>query len=290
MAIDRAKFLHQFQLEVSEHLSNLYRGLVHLQNNTADINLVKSLMIDAHTISGTSSMMGLQDIAMVARSLENGYMRVFQRSGEMTGAQFDVSFRALLSISSVMDQLSRSPESHSEALELGALSRMINDVFIDTSEPLAQDINRRADVVRSGRRCSPARTIAVLIVDDAPVITSFGREVLEAGGYKVFVACDGEEAMHLLEHLHFDLIVTDVSMPRMDGITLTRRVKQDGRFKHIPVVIMSTRSSLQEVQYGQDAGADAYMAKKDFTIEKLLNVVYSLTHKEPCNEQKNSGC
>jgi CheY-like chemotaxis protein len=69
----------------------------------------------------------------------------------------------------------------------------------------------------------------------------------------------------------------------MDGITLTRTIKQDGRLGNIPVVMMSTRSSLREMNLGQDAGADAYLPKNEFTVEKLLNVVYSLTHKEHGN-------
>jgi CheY-like chemotaxis protein len=286
MVIDKAKFMHQFQLEVSEHLSNLYRGLVHLQNNSEDKSILKALMIDAHTISGTSAMMGLQDISMLARSLENGYMRVFQRAGKMNLTQFDVSFRALLSIASEMDQQSSAKEP-AKMPDAGSLSKMITEAFLNPAGPLTEgsDEEQAGDsAASSAKRCPPGKMITVLVVDDAPVITAFGREVLEGAGYKVFVACDGEEALHLLEHLHFDLIVTDVSMPQMDGITLTRRVKQDGRFKDIPVIIMSTRSSLQEVQRGQQAGADAYLAKKDFTVEKLLNVVHSLIFKEPCND------
>jgi CheY-like chemotaxis protein len=288
MPIDRDKFFHQFQLEISEHLSNLYRGLLHIQMNAPDKGTMKMLMTDAHTISGTSAMMGLRDISLIARSLENGYMRVLQRAGEMNAEQFNISFSALLSIATIMDEQARSSEGADEHLDAGMLSDRIREAFADICAPVVVDSVQGTDAaatasVYCGRQCPASETITVLIVDDAPVITAFGREILETAGYLVHVAADGEEALHLLDHLKFDLVVTDVSMPQMDGITLTRTIKQDGRLGNIPVVMMSTRSSLREMNLGQDAGADAYLPKNEFTVEKLLNVVYSLTHKEHGN-------
>ena len=203
MAIDKAKFFHQFQLETSEHLSNLYRGLTHLQMNQHDNGAVKMLMTDAHTISGTSGMMGLHDISVIARSLENGFMKVLQRAGEINALQFNVSYSALLSIATIMDEQTRSIEGETGYLDAGLLCEKINEAFTDISAQSEEVVATEAGKTRSpqGRVCGPGDNIAVLLVDDAPVITAFGKEMLETAGYKVFVAGDGEEALYLLGNL-----------------------------------------------------------------------------------------
>ena len=74
----------------------------------------------------------------------------------------------------------------------------------------------------------------------------------------------------------FDLIITDILMPRMDGFELTTRLKEDGKCRDIPVIIVTTRESDEDRIRGLEAGADAYILKSEFTSEELLGRIERL--------------
>ena len=98
--------------------------------------------------------------------------------------------------------------------------------------------------------------------------------MLTAAGYRVIAVASGEEALHTLEHTEqVDVILTDVRMPGMDGITLTRRVKSHPRWQHIPVVILSADADPSTIQAGLEAGASAYLTKQDFQQGTLLETI-----------------
>ncbi len=114
----------------------------------------------------------------------------------------------------------------------------------------------------------------VLVVDDVFLTRELLRSVLTAAGYRVTAVASGEEALHTLEHTEqVDVILTDVRMPGMDGITLTRRVKSHPRWQHIPVVILSADADPSTIQAGLEAGASAYLTKQDFQQGTLLETI-----------------
>ena len=116
----------------------------------------------------------------------------------------------------------------------------------------------------------------ILVVDDSITIRTFEKALLENYGYRVAVAVDGQGAWDLIQEQSFDLIVTDVEMPLMNGFELTERIKRDGRFNAIPVVIVTSLSSEAEKQRGIEAGASAYIVKNQFESKVLLEVVQQL--------------
>jgi CheY-like chemotaxis protein len=116
----------------------------------------------------------------------------------------------------------------------------------------------------------PAR---VLVVDDALTTRMLEVGILEAGGYEVMSAGDGMEAWELLDGRGADLVVTDVHMPRADGLELCRRIRGSERFADLPVVMVTSLGSDEDRRAGLEAGADAYIVKSDLTGGTLLDVV-----------------
>jgi two-component system, chemotaxis family, sensor kinase CheA len=117
----------------------------------------------------------------------------------------------------------------------------------------------------------------VLVVEDSVTIRELQRSILEAAGYRVQTARDGRDAMtHLDRDEDIDLVVTDVEMPEMDGIELTRTIRAHATCSALPVVIVTSLGEDDERQRGIDAGADAYMVKRKFDQHDLLETVERL--------------
>lgn len=101
----------------------------------------------------------------------------------------------------------------------------------------------------------------ILIVDDNPINLKLAADVLEAGGYKVAKAEDAEQAAELLEHIMPDLILMDIALPGIDGLTFTRRLKADDRFRHLPVVAITAFAMKGDEKKAFDAGCVGYITK-----------------------------
>jgi two-component system chemotaxis sensor kinase CheA len=119
----------------------------------------------------------------------------------------------------------------------------------------------------------PAR---ILVVDDALTTRTLEVGILEAAGYEVLAAGDGLEAWAALDERGADLVVTDVHMPRSDGVELCRRIRSSERFSDLPVVMVTSLGSDEDRRAGLEAGADAYIVKTDLTGGTLLDAVERL--------------
>ena len=113
----------------------------------------------------------------------------------------------------------------------------------------------------------------ILVVEDEPAIAAGITSALEASGYQTHVASDGEDAWFLGDTEDFDLVVLDLGLPKMDGLTVLKRWRGAGR--QVPVLILTARGAWPERVEGIDAGADDYLAKP-FQIEELLARVRAL--------------
>jgi two-component system chemotaxis sensor kinase CheA len=117
---------------------------------------------------------------------------------------------------------------------------------------------------------------SILIVEDSFITRDLERSILEAANYKVGLAMDGAEALERLAAEKYDLVVTDISMPGMDGIEMIRRMKSDKRFREIPVVVVSSRETQEDKKRGLEVGASAYLGKGSFDQANLLDTVERL--------------
>lgn len=127
-------------------------------------------------------------------------------------------------------------------------------------------ISRSAVVVRTDQR-------RILVVDDSLTVRELERKLLAGHGYGVVVAVDGLDAWNLLHTEGFDLLVTDIDMPRMDGIELVTRVRADTRLQSLPVIVVSYKDREEDRLRGMEAGADHYLAKSSFHDDTLLEAV-----------------
>jgi|SRR5882672_12423913 len=101
----------------------------------------------------------------------------------------------------------------------------------------------------------------ILIVDDNPTNLKLASHVLEAEGYTIDLATDAEQAQELLYHMTPDLILMDIALPGMDGLTLTRKLKTDAKLKHVPIVAMTAFAMKGDEQKALDAGCTGYITK-----------------------------
>ncbi|MGH2815988.1 MAG: hybrid sensor histidine kinase/response regulator, partial [Actinomycetota bacterium] len=119
---------------------------------------------------------------------------------------------------------------------------------------------------------APAGPASVLVVDDTAVVRELERSILEEAGYRVRTARDGREALATLTGDPPDLVVTDVDMPYLDGLELTRSIRADPRLAGLPVVVVTSKAAEADRRRAMDAGADAYLVKGDLDQRSLLEV------------------
>ncbi|WP_369071171.1 hybrid sensor histidine kinase/response regulator [Burkholderia gladioli] len=164
----------------------------------------------------------------------------------------------------------------------GALLENGDPVLIVDVEDLVRSIDK---LIRGGQLTKIRRDAGgalaqrrkqVLVVDDSLTVRELERKLLEKRGYAVTIAVDGMDGWNAIRGERFDLVVTDIDMPRMDGIELVTLIKGDPLLKAVPVMIVSYKDRDEDRRRGLEAGADYYLAKGSFHDEALLDAVHDL--------------
>ena len=128
----------------------------------------------------------------------------------------------------------------------------------------------------AGARPAHAEAHSVLVVEDSITSRMLLKSILESAGYKVKTAVDGMEAFTLLRAEAFDLVVSDVEMPRLNGFDLTAKIRADKKLAELPVVLVTALETREDRERGIDAGANAYIVKSSFDQSDLLDAVRRL--------------
>jgi two-component system chemotaxis response regulator CheY len=115
----------------------------------------------------------------------------------------------------------------------------------------------------------------ILIVDDSSSMRQVVGITLKQAGYELIEACDGKDALSKLGGQKIHLVISDVNMPNMDGITFVREMKKNAAYRFVPVVMLTTEGTDEKKKAGQDAGAKAWVVKP-FQPQQLLAVVTKL--------------
>jgi len=149
-----------------------------------------------------------------------------------------------------------------------------------------EDLVRSIDNVLMGRRLSRVeferlaeqarQRKRILVVDDSITVRELERQLLQARGFAVDVAVDGMDGWNAVRNAHYDLVVTDVDMPRMDGIGLVGLIKGDPARRDIPIVIVSYKDREEDRIRGLDAGANRYLTKSSFHDETFVDTIIDL--------------
>ncbi len=117
---------------------------------------------------------------------------------------------------------------------------------------------------------------SILVVDDSMTTRTLEKSLLEAAGYNVMTAQDGYQALDIVSSKRCDLVVSDIQMPNMDGLTLARTIKSQYRYLKIPVILVSSLGSDEDKMRGMESGADAYIVKKDLSQKELISTIEQL--------------
>ena len=121
----------------------------------------------------------------------------------------------------------------------------------------------------------------ILLVDDEEIIIKTVGTRLEAEGYEVLIAVDGDEALEKVRTEHPDLIILDLMLVKRDGYQVCTLLKRDTRYQKIPIVIFTARAQAKDVKLASECGADAFV-QKPFQTRELLDTIRTLiTHPAP---------
>lgn len=172
---------------------------------------------------------------------------------------------------------------------LGQMQDVSATALLETGDPVVlldvNDLAITATNFSSGSRYRPLAMDAgkqktnirrILVADDSLTVRELERKLLAGHGYMVETAIDGSDAWNALRGGSYDLLVTDIDMPRMDGIELTKLVRNDARLRDLPIVIVSYKDRDEDKSRGLEAGADFYLPKSSYQDESLLRAVQEL--------------
>ncbi|HEY3854288.1 MAG TPA: response regulator [Verrucomicrobiae bacterium] len=136
----------------------------------------------------------------------------------------------------------------------------------------------RGAVANTAATAKPAKveSARILVVEDSITSRMLLKGILESTGYQVKTAVDGLEGFSILRTQEFDLVVSDVEMPRLNGFDLTARIRADKKLAELPVVLVTALESREDRERGIDAGADAYLVKSSFDQSNLLEAIRRL--------------
>ncbi len=116
----------------------------------------------------------------------------------------------------------------------------------------------------------------ILVVDDSITVREMERKLLENRGYQVDTAVNGVEGWNAVRTNEYDLVISDIDMPRMNGIELVKQIKNSPRLNSLPIIIISYRDREEDKIQGLEAGADYYLTKSSFHDDSLVNAVIDL--------------
>ncbi len=173
---------------------------------------------------------------------------------------------------------------------LGKVPDISSASVLENGDPVliidVEDLVRSIDSLLTGRGLSPidaareelasSQVKRVLVVDDSITVRELERQLLQARGYQVDVAVDGKDGWNAFRSTPYDLVVSDVDMPRMDGIGLVTLIKTDAQRSHVPVVIVSYKDREADRLRGLEAGATRYLTKSSFHDETFLDTIVEL--------------
>ena len=156
----------------------------------------------------------------------------------------------------------------------GQVVLILNPVALSTRavvEMPARTAVMRPEVPEAAE-AGPATLPTVMVVDDSLTVRKITGRLMAREGYHVLLAKDGVEALEKLLDVVPDVMLVDIEMPRMDGFDLTRNVRADPRLKHVPIIMITSRTAEKHRNYAMEIGVDQYLGKP-YQEEELLRLV-----------------
>jgi two-component system chemotaxis sensor kinase CheA len=176
-------------------------------------------------------------------------------------------------VKSLGKQLSRVPNiAGATILGTGQVIMTLNPVDLTMSARTTE--SRSSSAARTAQaQVQAEKRPTVLVVDDSLTTRTLEKNILETAGYDVKVATDGKEALDILQSDGCDLVVSDVLMPRMNGLELTESIRGNAKLKELPIVLVTSLDSREDRERGIELGANAYVVKSNFEQANFLQTI-----------------
>lgn len=287
-----------FNQELKLGINLLTDCVLKIEQGTARLNDYKEMMRCAHSLRGSAKIAGLNNVVPLAHSLENIFTKVQEGEHYFKSNDIDVLMQLidmLLSLSSVETGNLTSQESAKLSTKsIWLLKKLVNNEGEEIRQITAEgnptvtveDLVTRTDkshlsVKPSELGKKPNNKIInikknILVVDDSLTIREVQRSVLEAQGYKVDVAVDGIDGWNHLHDNTYDLLITDIEMPRLNGWELLDKVKNHTTLNNLPVIVVSSKDNTDDLKRGLAAGADSHICKGSFQDDSFIQTVNEL--------------
>jgi len=186
----------------------------------------------------------------------------------------EISEYAQLILKPLGDLLERVPNiSGLSLLGTGDMTLILNPADLIRT---AGGITARSSTQTLRTAAQSASATTVLIVDDSIATRTLEKTLLESAGYRVVSAADGLQGLNMLSEHGVDLVISDVQMPNMDGFELTKTIKSRPGLSHLPVILITSLGSDDDIAAGMAAGADAHIVKKELTRNELVRTINQL--------------
>lgn len=246
-----------FESESRDRLARLRQGLIKLTDQPDHAPAVlEGLFREAHSLKGAAHMLELGPLETVTHRLEEllGHLK----RGRMPVTP-EVVEKLQLGVEAT-GKLCREAVARAARSEVDLAAVL---TAMEGGDPVLPGVAKRAK--------------RVLLVEDSLLTRAQEKRILEAAGYEVTEAVDGADGWEKLTLLVFDAVVSDIEMPNMDGLTFTRRIRENPRYKELPVILVTGLAAEEDRQRGLEVGADAYLSKRGLGAGELLEALARLT-------------
>lgn len=161
-------------------------------------------------------------------------------------------------------------------LRSGAVALLLNAPALIKAAKGGGRTSKSVQATTAVKKIATAPRRRLMVVDDSMTTRALLKSILQSAGHEVVAAVDGQDAWQRLQHEDVELVVTDVDMPKMNGIELAKTIRSSGRFRDLPVVLVTSRDSDEDKARGVEAGADAYLVKSAFDQTNILETIDQL--------------
>lgn len=291
--MEASKLLEIFRKEAESNLNAIEQGLQIVAANDQDYNLLTFLYRHAHTLKGSASMMKFKRLAALATALEELFNRMRADALGVNPIFADILNDSIALLRTGVDDVVHEREEtidvkplvdkirahldlreHAVSEKNVQVCRLKHPFFRDEQNRLA---SWRFAVDRKQVNLPSGQSPYILIVEDSEMTLSLEKTMLSGHGYRVDTALDGLQALEMLKDRSYDLILSDIQMPRMNGYDLCQCVRKDPALRNIPFVFLTSLESEKDKERARQSGADALALKSNFNESELLALLFVMT-------------
>ena len=285
------RFVSTFRKDAGKRLRGLSISLMGVFNDEASDEALEQSIDHLHAIRGSAAMLGLDDIARLSAALEN----TLQAMAAIAPAERRWPTKTILRGFALLEEaVDQKPPALADPQDAEAIFSVLEE---DTSHKISSTpsapspdkgegedgkVQNDEGAITPGHRLEQP----ILVVDDVDTIAASVAFILSELEVPIEIASNGQEALQMLDEKPFSLVISDVDMPRMDGIALTKMIRSTDQWSQLPVILLTSLDHPEERQAGLDVGATDYIIKGAIGGGELLSRVRELLAVAPVVERR----